>query len=50
MAEHKSSCAPLKRCRPVDDNSPTNIQVTIAHTAPIHTQDIVNNKRCRFYI
>ena len=49
MAERKSSCAPLKRRRPVDDDSPTNIQATIAHTAPIHTQDIVNNKRSRFY-
>ena len=49
MAECKSSCAPLKRRIPVDDDSLTNIQATIAHTAPIHTQDIVNNKRSRFY-
>ena len=48
MAEHKTSCAPLKRRRHVDDDNPTNIQATIAHTAPLHTQDIVTNKRSRF--
>ena len=48
MTERKSSCAPLKRRRPVDDDSPLNIQATIAHTAPTHTQDIVHNKRSRF--
>ena len=48
MAERKTSCAPLKRRRHVDDDNPTNIQATIAHIAPLHTQDIVTNKRSRF--
>lgn len=47
MAERKTSCTPLKRRRNVDDDNPTNIQATIAHTASLHTQDIVTNKRSR---
>ena len=48
MAEHKFSCAPIKRRRHVDDDTPTNIQATITHAAPLHTQDIVTNKLSRF--
>ena len=48
MAQRKISCAPLKRRRHVSDDNPTNIQATIAHIAPLHTQDIVTNKRSRF--
>ena len=48
MAERKTSCAPLKRRRQVDGDNPTNIQATIAHIAPLHTQDIVTNKCSRF--
>lgn len=48
MTERKSSCAPLKRPRRVDSDCPTNIQATIVYSEPLHTQDIVSNKRSRF--
>ena len=48
ITERKSFCAPLKRPRHVDSDNPTNIQATIAHTEPLHTKDIISNKRSRF--
>ena len=48
MTERKSSCAPLNRPRHIDSDSRTNIQETIAHNVPLHTKDIVSNKRSRF--
>ena len=48
MAGCKSSFAPLKKQRHIDDDNPTIIQATIAYTAPSHTEDIVTNKHSTF--